>query len=179
MDAIMAARGAPALTGPPDISSEVRSRRLFAVLSTSIVLALAILSYILRLWARKRSFQKLQVDDWLMGVGLLITFEPAICEYLCKETACSIANPALTRSIGSVEQWPGTSHMERTDRAEDEVPKGMFPWATHILLSDQSILDNVCAAESKPARSGLHQTLHPLILHSTLPVQEVQILCLR
>lgn len=79
-----AVRAAPAMKGPPDIPSEVQSRRLFAVISTTIVLFFAVLSYGLRLWARKRSFQKLQVDDWLMGVGLLITFEPAICEYLCK-----------------------------------------------------------------------------------------------
>lgn len=82
--ALNVVRDAPAMTGPPDIPSEVRTRQLFAVISTTIVLAFAILSYGLRLWARKRSFQKLQADDWLMGVGLLITLEPAICEYLRK-----------------------------------------------------------------------------------------------
>jgi hypothetical protein len=81
----IAARGVPAMTGPPDIPSEVRSRQLFAVISTTIVLAFAIISYGLRLWARARSFHKLQIDDWLMGAGLLITLEPAICEYLRKE----------------------------------------------------------------------------------------------
>jgi hypothetical protein len=80
-----AVRAAPVMTGPPDIPSEVRTRQLFAVISTTIVLAFAILSYILRLWARRRSFQKLQADDWLMGAGLLITLEPAICEYLRKD----------------------------------------------------------------------------------------------
>ena len=78
-------RAAPVLTGPPDIPHEVQTRRLFAVISTTVVLGFAILSYGLRLWARKRSFQNLSIDDWLMGAGLLITLEPAICEYMCKE----------------------------------------------------------------------------------------------
>lgn len=78
-------RVASAMTGLPDIPSEVRTRQLFAVISTTVVLSFAILSYILRLWARRRSFQNLQADDWLMGIGLLITLEPAICEYLCRE----------------------------------------------------------------------------------------------
>lgn len=86
MDYNMAVRAAPEATGPPDIPSEVASRRIFAVASTTIVLGLAILSYFLRVWARMRSFRKLQADDWLMGAGLLITLEPAICEYLRKYT---------------------------------------------------------------------------------------------
>jgi hypothetical protein len=79
------ARAAPVTAGLPDIPSEVRTRQLFAVISTTVVLFFAILSYVLRLWARKRSFQNLSIDDWLMGVGLLITLEPAICEYMCKK----------------------------------------------------------------------------------------------
>jgi len=39
---------------------------------------------VLRIWARKKSGMQLKWDDWLMGLGLLITVEPAICEYLCK-----------------------------------------------------------------------------------------------
>jgi hypothetical protein len=69
---------------PPDIPSDVENRRLFAWISTTIVLALAILSFVLRIWARVKSAQQLRWDDWLMGIGLLITMEPAICEYLCK-----------------------------------------------------------------------------------------------
>lgn len=88
-----AVRQAPAMAGPPDIPGEVRTRQLFAVISTTIVLAFAILSYGLRLWARRRSFQSLQIDDWLMGAGLLITLEPAICEYLRKE------KPSFERSL--------------------------------------------------------------------------------
>jgi hypothetical protein len=69
---------------PPDIPSDVANRRLFAWASTTIVLTLAILSYILRIWARRKSGQQLKWDDWLMGAGLIITMEPAICEYLRK-----------------------------------------------------------------------------------------------
>lgn len=69
---------------PPDIPSDVANRRLFAWVSTTIVLSLAILSYVLRIWARKKSAQSLKWDDWLMGIGLLISTEPAICEYLCR-----------------------------------------------------------------------------------------------
>ena len=68
---------------PPDDPADVAKRRLFAWLSTTIVLSLAILSYVLRIWARKKSGQKLKWDDWLMGIGLVISTEPAICEYLC------------------------------------------------------------------------------------------------
>lgn len=67
-----------------DIPSDVANRRLFAWVSTTLVLALAIVSYVLRLLARKKSFQPLKWDDYLMGIGLLIILEPAICEYLCK-----------------------------------------------------------------------------------------------
>lgn len=65
-----------------DIPSDVANRRLFAWVSTTLVLVLAILSYVLRIWARKKSFQPLKLDDYLMGIGLLITLEPAICEYM-------------------------------------------------------------------------------------------------
>lgn len=96
-------RGAPAATGPADIPSEVRTRRLFAVISTTIILAFAIISYALRLWARRKSFQKLQADDWLMGVGLLITLEPAICEYLCMKMGILSTAISLTRGNDSTE----------------------------------------------------------------------------
>jgi hypothetical protein len=98
MDGLLAYRQEPVTSGPPDIPSQVLSRQLFAIISTSIVLGFAIISYGLRLWARKRSFQKLQMDDYLMGAGLLITLEPAICEYLCKEIFYIAAEPALTES---------------------------------------------------------------------------------
>jgi hypothetical protein len=72
----------PAL--PPDDPNDVYNRRAFAYSSTTVVLVLSILSYILRIGARKKSGQPLKADDWLMGVGLFISFLPAISEYVCE-----------------------------------------------------------------------------------------------
>jgi hypothetical protein len=80
----MIGRAAPPC--PHDIPSDVANRRMFAWVSTTLVLVLAILSYILRIWARRKSYQPLKWDDYLMGIGLLITFEPAICEYMRMKT---------------------------------------------------------------------------------------------
>ncbi|RDL40143.1 uncharacterized protein BP5553_00122 [Venustampulla echinocandica] len=66
----------------PDIPEDVANRRMFAWITTTLVLVLAVVSYGARIWARKKSYQPLKWDDFLMGLGLLITFEPAICEYL-------------------------------------------------------------------------------------------------
>ncbi|KAH6683060.1 hypothetical protein B0J14DRAFT_137725 [Halenospora varia] len=65
-----------------DIPSDVANKRMFAWVSTTLILVLATTSYVLRMWARKKSFQQYKWDDYLMGIGLLITFEPAICEYM-------------------------------------------------------------------------------------------------
>jgi hypothetical protein len=72
----------PAL--PPDNPTDVYNRRAFAYASTTVVLALSIISYILRIGARRKSGQPLKWDDFLMGVGLFISFLPAACEYVCK-----------------------------------------------------------------------------------------------
>lgn len=82
MDFSLSARALPALPCKPDIAQDVANRRMFAWVTTTLVLFLAITSYAARIWARKKSFQPLKWDDLLMGIGLLITFEPAICEYL-------------------------------------------------------------------------------------------------
>jgi hypothetical protein len=68
----------------PDDPSDVASRRMFAWVSTTLVLCLSISSYFMRLWARRMSEQQFKADDFLMGVGLLLSFVPAICEYVCK-----------------------------------------------------------------------------------------------
>ncbi len=72
----------PAL--PPDNPTDVYNRRAFAYASTTVVLVLSVISYILRIGARRKSGQKLKWDDWLMGIGLLISFLPAISEYVCQ-----------------------------------------------------------------------------------------------
>ena len=68
----------------PDDLEEVRNRQLYALIPTTVVLALSLLTYGLRLLARKRTGQLWRLDDILMGVGLFIFLEPAICEYLCE-----------------------------------------------------------------------------------------------
>lgn len=68
----------------PDIPSEVSSRQLFALIPSIIIMVLSILTYGLRLYCRKKTGQKLWWDDFLMGVGMLISLEPSICELLCK-----------------------------------------------------------------------------------------------
>lgn len=84
---------------PHDIPSDVANRRMFAWVSTTLVLVLAILSYVLRIWARRKSFQRLGWDDYLMGIGLLITLEPAICEYMRMETEFPTKMLQLTYSV--------------------------------------------------------------------------------
>jgi hypothetical protein len=72
------------MANEPDDPTEVYNRRVFAWCSITIILVLSIVSYILRLWARRKSGQRLKADDWLMGVGLLISFIPAISGYVRK-----------------------------------------------------------------------------------------------
>lgn len=69
----------------PDIPGDVHSRRMFALIPTTIILILSILTYAMRLYCRKKTGQRIGWDDILMGCGLLISFEPAICEYLCRQ----------------------------------------------------------------------------------------------
>jgi hypothetical protein len=42
------------------------------------------------------SGQLLKWDDWLMGMGLLISMEPAICEYLCKSSALILSEKTFS-----------------------------------------------------------------------------------
>lgn len=69
---------------PPDDPYDVYSRRIFALVPTIIILVLSILTYGLRVYCRKKTGQGIRSDDILMGIGLFISFEPAICEFLCK-----------------------------------------------------------------------------------------------
>lgn len=67
---------------PPDIPEDVYNRQLFGVIPTTIILILSLLTYGLRIVARVRTSQRVGWDDYLMGIGLLISLEPAICQYL-------------------------------------------------------------------------------------------------
>lgn len=69
---------------PADDPQDVFDRRNFAWASTTVVLVLSIVSYGMRMWARKRSRQPFGWDDWLMGAGLIFSIEPAICQYVCE-----------------------------------------------------------------------------------------------
>ncbi|KAB5550011.1 hypothetical protein GE09DRAFT_966015, partial [Coniochaeta sp. 2T2.1] len=67
---------------PPDIPSVIRQKQLFALVPTIIIMILSINTYGLRLFCRRKTGQKLWWDDYLMGIGLLISLEPSICEFL-------------------------------------------------------------------------------------------------
>jgi hypothetical protein len=69
---------------PPDIPQDVYNKQMFALVPTIIILALSIITYGLRIFCRRRTGQYIGWDDWLMGAGLLISIEPAICEFLRK-----------------------------------------------------------------------------------------------
>ncbi|KAJ9134839.1 hypothetical protein NKR19_g8495 [Coniochaeta hoffmannii] len=66
----------------PDIPGAVLQRELFALVPTIIIMILSVTTYGLRLFCRKKTGQKLWWDDYLMGVGTLISLEPSICELL-------------------------------------------------------------------------------------------------
>ncbi|KAK1751006.1 hypothetical protein QBC47DRAFT_351784 [Echria macrotheca] len=67
---------------PRDDPDDVYNRRLFALVPTVIIMVLTVITYALRLYCRKRTAQKLWWDDLLMGIGVLISLEPAICQLL-------------------------------------------------------------------------------------------------
>ena len=69
---------------PPDDPNVVRQKQLFALVPTIITMILSISTYGLRLLCRHNTAQKLWWDDYLMGIGLLISLEPSICELLCE-----------------------------------------------------------------------------------------------
>ncbi|OIW26036.1 hypothetical protein CONLIGDRAFT_684574 [Coniochaeta ligniaria NRRL 30616] len=67
---------------PPDLDDVVYQKQLFALVPTIIIMVLSIATYGLRLFCRKKTGQKIWWDDYLMGVGLLLSLDPAICELL-------------------------------------------------------------------------------------------------
>jgi hypothetical protein len=71
----------------PDNPDDVYGLRVFALVPTIIIMVLSITTYGLRLFCRKKTGQALWWDDYLMGIGLLISLEPSICEFLCKTSS--------------------------------------------------------------------------------------------
>jgi hypothetical protein len=68
----------------PDDPDNVRRLQEFALVPTIIIMFLSITTYGLRLYCRKKTAQTIGWDDILMGIGLIISLEPSICEILCK-----------------------------------------------------------------------------------------------
>lgn len=69
-----------------DDLTDVYFRQELAIIPTTIILSLSVLTYGLRIIARLLTKQRIWWDDTLMGIGLLLSFEPAICQYLCNYT---------------------------------------------------------------------------------------------
>jgi hypothetical protein len=67
---------------PPDIPEDVYNRQLFGVIPTTVIFILSLLTYGLRIVARVKTSQRVGWDGYLMGIGLLLSLEPAICQYL-------------------------------------------------------------------------------------------------
>ncbi|KAI3396244.1 hypothetical protein diail_12388 [Diaporthe ilicicola] len=66
----------------PDIPEDVYNKQLFGVVPTTIILVLSLLTYGLRIVSRVNTSQKVGWDDYLMGIGLFLSLEPTICQYL-------------------------------------------------------------------------------------------------
>lgn len=70
----------------PDIPADVYNRQIIAIVPTTVILFLSVLTYGLRIIARSQTKQSLGWDDYLMGLGLIILFQPSICQYLRKSS---------------------------------------------------------------------------------------------
>lgn len=68
----------------PDDPDDVRRLQEFALVPIIIIMFLSITTYGLRLYCRKKTAQVIGWDDMLMGIGLISSLEPSICEILCK-----------------------------------------------------------------------------------------------
>lgn len=60
-------------------SNQVEYNKRVVLASTIVVLFFSNGSYILRLLARRKQNQKLQLDDYLMGLALPFSYIPAVC----------------------------------------------------------------------------------------------------
>jgi hypothetical protein len=60
-------------------SDAVDYNKRVVLASTIVVLIISNTSYVLRLWARRKQNQRLQLDDYLMGLALPFSYIPAVC----------------------------------------------------------------------------------------------------
>lgn len=72
-------------TPPPD----AQSLRTFAYSATTIVLLLSTSTLALRLFARVKLQNGLELDDFLMIAGYVVSLDPAISLYISQSPACS------------------------------------------------------------------------------------------
>jgi hypothetical protein len=59
----------------------VNGKRTLVMVSTIVLLALSHVSYGLRLWARKSTTGRFQLEDWLMGGALFFSYGTAVCQF--------------------------------------------------------------------------------------------------
>lgn len=67
-----------------DEMTDVYFRQEIAIIPTTVILILCVLTYGLRIIARLLTKQRIWWDDIFMGFGLILSWEPAICQYLRK-----------------------------------------------------------------------------------------------
>ena len=125
-------------THPPDDPVELNNARIFVWVTVTLVLVLSILSFAARIWARKKLRQPLLADDWFMALGLLISFLPAACIYLCmlRDSSQSLRR---TRSSNhklfvSFIQWSRSPYLECSTRSTAALPEGMY-MCSHLYVS--------------------------------------------
>jgi hypothetical protein len=71
-----------------DLDAEAYNTRIILA-STIVVLIISNVSYVLRLIARRMQNQKLQADDYIMGLALPFSYVPAVCMFYGTSTAFS------------------------------------------------------------------------------------------
>lgn len=78
--------------------TDVYHRQEIAIIPTTVVLSLSVLTYGLRIIARLLTKQRIWWDDLLMGMGLILSLEPAVCQYLrtCQLIPMSISMVTLS-----------------------------------------------------------------------------------
>jgi hypothetical protein len=59
----------------------VSGKRSLVLVSTIVLLVLSHASYGLRLWAKKTTAGRLQLEDWLMGGALFFSYGTAVCQF--------------------------------------------------------------------------------------------------
>jgi hypothetical protein len=68
-----------AMTATGFHGTDAQSSKTFVLVSTIVVLIISTGSCIARVWARKKSSQKLEKDDWMMLAALPFSWVPAVC----------------------------------------------------------------------------------------------------